>query len=263
MDFRRWDPGSEGKVCNRADLSHDNKIGMIWFRYGISAKRARRDLRRDIRYRGNMGFERIPLYGDLWIGYVIKRINHKITEVLWHKVSLLKIVSSDMKVGSSMAPSTHSNSKAMFRLADQKRTDSECTPLQILKPIVISEVIFMMLLATLGWLMVILSIHVRYYALRKAQLSGKYWPICSLKKFFRSVKVVLIQTIKSIGYCSEDTKSFLLWKQRLEIMLRAAQGLAYLHELQALVWLTKGIGDNTHFVTARVPEETTMHLGST
>uniref|UniRef100_A0A0D3DTQ4 Uncharacterized protein n=1 Tax=Brassica oleracea var. oleracea TaxID=109376 RepID=A0A0D3DTQ4_BRAOL len=26
-----------------------------------------------------------------------------------------------MKVGSSMAPSTHSNSKAMFRLADQKR----------------------------------------------------------------------------------------------------------------------------------------------
>ncbi|CAN7126224.1 unnamed protein product, partial [Brassica rapa subsp. narinosa] len=44
-------------------------------------------------------------------------------------------------------------------------------------------------------------------------------------------------------YCSEDTKSFLIWKQRLEIMLRAAQGLAYLHELQ------------------RVPEETTMHLG--
>ncbi|WZZ81984.1 hypothetical protein YC2023_102556 [Brassica napus] len=72
-----------------------------------------------------------------------------------------------------MAPSTHSNSKAMFRLADQKRTDSECTPLQILKPIVISEVIFMMLLATLGWLMVILSIHVQYYALRKAQLYGK------------------------------------------------------------------------------------------
>ncbi|CAF2143597.1 unnamed protein product [Brassica napus] len=26
-----------------------------------------------------------------------------------------------MKVGSSMAPSTHSNSKAMFRVADQKR----------------------------------------------------------------------------------------------------------------------------------------------
>ncbi|KAF2591460.1 hypothetical protein F2Q70_00041007 [Brassica cretica] len=36
------------------------------------------------------------------------------------------------------------------------------------------------------------------------------------------------------GYCSEDTKSFLLWKQRLEIMLRAAQGLAYLHELQVI-----------------------------
>ncbi|WZZ26105.1 hypothetical protein YC2023_009506 [Brassica napus] len=65
MDFRRWDPGSEGKVRNRADLSHDNKIGMIWFRYGISAKRARRDLRRDIRYRGNMGFEGIPLWRSL------------------------------------------------------------------------------------------------------------------------------------------------------------------------------------------------------
>ncbi|KAH0847472.1 hypothetical protein HID58_091744 [Brassica napus] len=65
MDFRRWDPGSEGKVWNRADLSHDNKIWMIWFRYRISAKRARRDLRRDIRYRGNMGFERIPLWRSL------------------------------------------------------------------------------------------------------------------------------------------------------------------------------------------------------
>ena len=41
---------------------------MIWFRYGILAKRARRDLRRDIRYRGNMGFERIPLWRSLdWI----------------------------------------------------------------------------------------------------------------------------------------------------------------------------------------------------
>ncbi|KAH0903925.1 hypothetical protein HID58_043428, partial [Brassica napus] len=38
-----------------------------------------------------------------------------------HKVLLLKTISSDMKVGSSMAPSTHSNSKAMFRVADPKR----------------------------------------------------------------------------------------------------------------------------------------------
>ncbi|WZZ24043.1 hypothetical protein YC2023_007444 [Brassica napus] len=45
----------------------------------------------------------------------------RIPLVLWHKVSLLKTVSSDMKVGSSMAPSTHSNSKAMFCVADQKR----------------------------------------------------------------------------------------------------------------------------------------------
>ncbi|CAN6929069.1 unnamed protein product, partial [Brassica oleracea var. botrytis] len=41
-----------------------------------------------------------------------------------------------------------------------------------------------------------------------------------------------LNLVRLLGYCSEDTKSFLLWKQRLEIMLRAAQGLAYLHELQ-------------------------------
>ncbi|WZZ73317.1 hypothetical protein YC2023_084687 [Brassica napus] len=50
---------------------------------------------------------------------------------------------------------------------------------------------------------------------------------------------------------------FLLWKQMLEIMLRAAQGLAYLHELQALVLLKKGIGDNTHFVTALLRQQVT------
>ncbi|WZZ02700.1 hypothetical protein YC2023_088621 [Brassica napus] len=33
---------------------------------------------------------------------------------------------------------------------------------------------------------------------------------------------------------AEATKSFLIWKQSLEIMLRAAQGLAYLHELQVI-----------------------------
>ncbi|KAL0760904.1 hypothetical protein Bca101_077054 [Brassica carinata] len=48
-------------------------------------------------------------------------ITHSLETVLWHKVSLLKTVSSDMKVGSSMAPYTHSNNKAMFRVADQKR----------------------------------------------------------------------------------------------------------------------------------------------
>ncbi|KAJ0257146.1 hypothetical protein HA466_0080640 [Hirschfeldia incana] len=63
MDFRRWDPGSEGKLWNGADLSHGNTSGMIWFPNLISAKVARRDLRKDIRYNRNMGFERI---GSLW-----------------------------------------------------------------------------------------------------------------------------------------------------------------------------------------------------
>ncbi|KAL0652764.1 hypothetical protein Bca4012_095455 [Brassica carinata] len=117
-----------------------------------------------------------------------------------------------------------------------------------------------MLLATLGWLMVILSIHVQYYALQ----------------FFRSVKVVLVVFIKpSLTIQLQLVEILIMFHlmsllrdsndkfNRLEIMLRAAQGLAYLLELQALVWLKKGIGDNTHFVTARVPEETTMHLGNT
>ncbi|KAH0900952.1 hypothetical protein HID58_040455 [Brassica napus] len=96
-------------------------------------------------------------------------------------------------------------------------------------------------------------------------------PCVVLIEFFRSVKVVLVVFIKPsltiqlqlakililfhllsllrdsndkvnryvcnwlcLGYCSEDTKSFLLWKQRLEIMLRAAQGLVYFHELQVI-----------------------------
>ncbi|CAF1991902.1 unnamed protein product [Brassica napus] len=116
-----------------------------------------------------------------------------------------------------------------------------------------------MLLATLGWLMVILSIHVQYYALQ----------------FFISVKVVLVVFIKPSLTIQLQLAEILIMFHLLSllrdsndkvnryIMLRAAQGLAYLHELQALVLLKKGIGDNTHFVTARVPEETTMHLRST
>ncbi|KAH0917051.1 hypothetical protein HID58_024711 [Brassica napus] len=187
-----------------------------------------------------------------------------------------------MKVGPSMAPSTHSNNKAMFRVADQKSVIC-FTHDSILKPTVISEVIFMMLLATLGWLMVILSIHVQYYALLLQRYTVLFshtkksvTPCVVLIEFFRSVKVVLVVYIKpsltiqlqlaeililfhllsllrdsndkvnryvchwlclgyeNIRYCSEATKSFLIWKQSLEIMLRAAQGLAYLHELQVI-----------------------------
>ncbi|CDY34164.1 BnaA02g28760D [Brassica napus] len=130
-----------------------------------------------------------------------------------------------------------------------------------------------MFLATLGWLMVILSIHVQYYVLLLQRYTvlfshtKKSVTLCVvLIEFFRSMKVVLVVFIKPsltiqlqlaeililfhllslyvchwlcLGnennrYCSEDTKIFLLWKQRLEIMLRAAQGLAYLHELQVI-----------------------------
>ncbi|CAN6841059.1 unnamed protein product [Brassica oleracea] len=112
-----------------------------------------------------------------------------------------------------------------------------------------------MLLATLGWLMVILSIHVQYYALQ----------------FFRSVKVVLVVFIKpSLTIQLQLAEILILF--HLMSLLRDSNdkvnryvyhwlclGLAYLHELQ----LKKGIGDNTRFVTAVIPEETTMHLGST
>ncbi|KAG2288285.1 hypothetical protein Bca52824_047889 [Brassica carinata] len=73
-----------------------------------------------------------------------------------------------MKVGSSMAPSTHSNSKAMFRVADQKRV------------------------------------------------------ICFTHDYVLS------------GPEENSLPNFPRSHQRLEIMLRAAQGLAYLHELQVI-----------------------------
>ncbi|KAJ4867001.1 Protein kinase superfamily protein [Raphanus sativus] len=106
--------------------------------------------------------------------------------------------------------------------------------------------------------------------------------------------------VKLLGYCSEDTERLLVyelmsnlsledhlftrrtltlpWKQRLEIMLGAAQGLAYLHEIQVIYRDFKSSnvlldddfnqklsdfglaregpeGDNTHVTTARVGTE--------
>ncbi|XP_033145717.1 uncharacterized protein LOC103864001 isoform X2 [Brassica rapa] len=96
-----------------------------------------------------------------------------------------------------------SNSKVMYHVADQKlvicishvsalsKVEENIEGIlterfrsihfQILKPTAISEGIFTMLLATLSWSMVSLSISVRFCAPRMTQLLGELWFICSLK----------------------------------------------------------------------------------
>ena len=78
--FRRWDPGSEWKIWNQADLSLYGKIGKTWFRYEITVIWVRYGIteiwplvkfRWKLFYKEKMGIERIE---SSWIGQGIKRI---------------------------------------------------------------------------------------------------------------------------------------------------------------------------------------------